>query len=149
VRQAEIRLLVVLATATTVAAVDQWIKFVVQTPDWAFHHRSGAWFAGSCAIFIGVSLLALLESRAVAVGTALLAGGVLGNLMSASADGLYVPNPLLIGHEAGIAFNLADVCILVGNMTLMVSLSVFLIQRRDEVYARRQAVGRAIRRRLS
>jgi lipoprotein signal peptidase len=148
VRERQIRVLAVLAAATTVAAVDQWVKLVIQTPYWAFHHRSDAWFAGSCVLFLAATALALIESRAVATGTALLAGGVLGNLLSAGTDGFYVPNPLQLGNGPGIAFNIADVCILFGNLTLMLALSVFIIQRRQQLYERRVALGRAIRARL-
>ena len=148
-KERQIRVLAVLAAATTVAAVDQWVKLAVQTPYWAFHHRSDAWFAGSCILFFAATALALVESRAVAIGTALLAGGVLGNLLSAGTDGFYVANPLQLGNGPGIAFNIADVCILLGNLTLMVALSAVIIQRRERLYARRVAVGRAIRARLS
>jgi lipoprotein signal peptidase len=149
VRERQVRVLAVLAAATTVAAVDQWVKLAVRTPYWAFHHRSDMWFAGSCVLFVAATALALIESRAVATGTALLAGGVLGNLLSAGTDGFYVPNPLQLGNGPGIAFNLADVCILFGNLTLMLALSIFVIQRRQQLHERRLAFGRAIRERLS
>lgn len=129
----QIRVLAMLLSATTFAAVDQWVKVFVSTPDWAYHHRSEGWFLGSCLLFIGMAALAMLPSVGVAVGAALFAGGLLGNMMSASADHFYVPNPLLVGHTDGIAFNVADVCILTGNVVLMVACCALAIRHRDRI----------------
>ncbi len=142
---ARTRLLWMLALAGSFAAVDQWVKLSVSTPYWAYHHRSEVWFAGSCMLIVGAAALTLVPSRVVALGAALLTGGVLGNLLSAGTDGLYVPNPLFIGQSYGVAFNVADVLILVGNVTLMVSLSVVVIRNRVTLDARRAAFGRAVR----
>ena len=131
----QVRLLAILLGAATFAAVDQWVKVFVATPDWAYHHRSEGWFLGSCVLFVGMVALAMLPSVSVAIGAALFAGGLLGNMMSASADHFYVPNPLLVGHRDGIAFNVADVCILLGNVTLMLACSILAIKNRARIDA--------------
>ncbi len=147
-RTTQLRFLAMLLTASCVAAVDQWVKLFVSTPYWAYHQRSDGWFLGSCLLFVAMSLLGTLPSRGVVAGAALFCGGVLGNLMSASADHLLVPNPLLIGHRDGIAFNVADVCILAGNLTLMVALAVLVIQNRTRLDAWRAAARARVRRRF-
>jgi lipoprotein signal peptidase len=129
----QIRVLAMLLGATTFAAVDQWVKLFVTTPVWAYHHRSEGWFLGSCVLFVCMAALALLPSIGVAIGAALFAGGLLGNMMSASADHFYVPNPLLVGHTDGVAFNVADVCILSGNVVLVVACCALAIRNRDRL----------------
>ena len=142
---ARLRLLWMLALAASFAAIDQWVKLTVSTPAWAYHHRSDVWFAGSCMLLVGTAVLTLVPSKMVVLGASLLAGGVLGNVLSASANGFNVPNPLFIGANYGIAFNVADVLIVVGNVTLMVSLSVVVIRHREELDAMRVAFRRAVR----
>jgi lipoprotein signal peptidase len=143
------RLLALLLVATALAAVDQWVKVLVSTPAWAQHHRSDAWFAGSCAILIAILPLTRLPSRAVAIAAGVFAGGVLGNLISAGTDGLYVPNPIIIMHGmGGIAFNPADAFILAGNLSLVTTLIVVCIRSRAELVEWRTARRTDIRRRL-
>lgn len=141
------RLYVMLLGAAAFAALDQWVKLILVTPDWAYHQRSAAWFASSLVLFLAMGGLALLPSLAVAIGAALFAGGLLGNLISAGADHLEVPNPLLLGYHYGVAFNVADVCILTGNLTLMVACSVLAIRNRAKLEAwQAAAIARVIRR---
>jgi lipoprotein signal peptidase len=131
----QIRILAVLLAATAFAAVDQWVKLFVATPAWAYHHRSAGWFLGSCLLFVAMTALSMLPSLGVAVGAALFAGGLLGNMMSATSDHFDVPNPLLIGHRSGVAFNVADVCIVVGNLVLMVACCGLAIRNRKRLDA--------------
>jgi lipoprotein signal peptidase len=143
------RLLALLMVATALAAIDQWVKLSVSTPVWAEHHRSGAWFAGSCAILVAILPLTRLPSRAVAIAAGVFAGGVLGNLISAGSDGLYVPNPIIIMHGmGGVAFNAADTFILAGNLSLMGALIVVCVRSRGELAAWRTARRAALRQRL-
>jgi lipoprotein signal peptidase len=143
------RLLALLVVATALAAIDQWVKLSVSTPVWAEHHRSGAWFAGSCAVLIAILPLTRLPSRAVAIAAGVFAGGVLGNLISAGTDGLYVPNPLIIMHGmGGVAFNPADTFILAGNLSLMAALISVCLRYRVELAAWRAAGRTTLDRRL-
>ena len=52
----QIRVLAMLLGATTFAAVDQWVKLTVNTPMWAYHHRSDGWFLGSALLFVAMAL---------------------------------------------------------------------------------------------
>lgn len=142
------RLLLFAAPAVVLVAVDQVVKATVSTPVWAFHHRSYGWVALSIAVLVGAFFLTLVPSRAVAVAAGVMSAGAIGNLISARLDGNWVPNPLVIGdYQRGIAFNLADVFFLVGNMLLMSALIVMLVRRRDRL-APPRAWERALLRQL-
>ena len=140
------RLLLLLVTAVTLALLDQAVKHSFSAPAWTLHQRSGLWFAGCCLILVAAPPLARVPSRAVALAAGIFCGGVLGNLLSASQDALKVPNPIVIGSADGrIAFNVADLFILSGNLLLMASLIVVLIRNRHRLPVRE---GRRLRRRM-
>ena len=142
------RLLLFVAPAVVLIAVDQVVKATVNTPLWALHHRSYGWVALSIAVLVGAFLLTLVPSRAMAVAAGVMSAGAIGNLISARLDGNRVPNPLVIGdYQRGIAFNLADVFFLVGSMLLMTALIVMLVRRRDRL-APPRAWERALLRQL-
>jgi lipoprotein signal peptidase len=137
-----------MAPAVVVVSVDQVVKATVSTPLWAFHHRSYGWVALSIAVLVSAFFLTLVPSRAVAVAAGVMSGGAIGNLISARSDGNRVPNPLVIGdYQNGIAFNLADVFFLVGNLLLMTALIVMIVRRRDRL-APPRAWERALLRQL-
>ena len=140
------RLLTLLVIAAALALSDQYVKLEVPTPMWAVHHRSDLWFLGSLALLVAVLPLARLPSNAVTAAAGIFAGGVLGNLISAGANGLEVQNPLVIGNRTGVAFNLADTYVLTGNLLLMASLIVLTLRYRDRLS--RHAVDRAIRQKI-
>ena len=142
------RLLFVAAPAAVLASVDLVVKFQVPTESWAFHHRSQAWVVLSVVVLFGAFSLTLVRSGAVAFAAGVMCGGVIGNLVSAGADGNWVPNPLVIGnYERGLAFNLADVFFLAGNVLLMATLIVMVVRRRDRL-APPRAWERALLRQL-
>ena len=142
------RLFLFVAPAVVLLSVDQVVKATVSTPVWAFHQRSYGWVALSIAVLVGAFFLTLVPSRAVAVAAGVMSAGVIGNLISARLDGNRVPNPLVIGdYQRGIAFNLADVFFLVGNLLLMTALIVMLVRRRDRL-APPRAWERALLRQL-
>ena len=142
------RLLLFVAPAVVLVAVDQVVKATVSTPLWALHHRSYGWVALSIAVLVGAFFLTLVPSRAVALAAGVMSAGAIGNLISARLDGNRVPNPLVIGdYQRGIAFNLADVFFLVGNMLLMTALIVMIVRRRDRL-APPRAWERALLRQL-
>jgi hypothetical protein len=142
------RLLLIAGPAVLLASVDLVVKAKVPTESWAYHHRSHAWVVLSVVVLFGAFSLALVRSRAVAVAAGVMGGGVIGNLVSARADGNWVPNPLVIGnYQFGLAFNLADVFFFFGNMLLMAALIVIIVQRRDRL-APPRAWERALLRQL-
>jgi lipoprotein signal peptidase len=78
------------------------------------------------ALFLGVLVAALivvvprLPSNAAAVGAGIVCGGALGNLLSIFAWAQGVPDPLMIvGDTHVLAFNLADVFAVLGDVLLL------------------------------
>ncbi len=144
------RLLALLLIAAVLAAIDQTVKLTVSTPLWAVHHRSTVWFVGSCVVLVAVLPLTRLPSRGVAIAAGVFAGGVLGNLLSASLDGFNVPNPIIVMHGmGGLAFNPADTFIEVGNLALMAMLVSICLRHRDAVAGWRANSLTVLRRVLS
>ena len=144
------RLLALLLITTTLAAIDLWSKLLLPTPEWALHQRSNIWFIGSCLLLVGALPLARLPSTTVTIAAGIFNGGVLGNVLSASDDHLVVPNPILIGNRVnGVAFNLADLFILSGNLMLMVALIVLVIRNRERLPNSSQVIRRLRWRRAS
>jgi lipoprotein signal peptidase len=144
------RLLALLLIAVVLAAIDQTVKHTFPTPLWAVHHRSGLWFVGSCVVLVAVLPLTRLPSRGVAIAAGVFAGGVLGNLLSAAADGRNVPNPIIIMHGVGgLAFNPADAFIEAGNLALMAMLVSISLRHRDSLAGWRANGVTALRRLLS
>ena len=128
------RLFLVSAAALILMAADLSVKATIPTSPWHFHERSSAWEALCVVLLLGALALARIPSRAVAIGAGILSGGVAGNLSSARANDNRVPNPLVLGDNlTGVAFNAADVFILVGNLILMISLMVVTIRHRDRL----------------
>ena len=128
------RLALLVAPAAALASVDLLVKATVPTDWWAFHHRSGGWVVLSVALLIGAFALTAVPSRAVALAAGIMSAGVLGNLLSARWDGNWVPNPLTVSaHGYSIAFNLADVYFLVGNLLLMAALMAVTLRHRDRL----------------
>lgn len=128
------RLLIVLVAAVTLAAVDLRVKSILDTPAWAYHHRSDVWVVECVVTLVAALAVTRIPSLGVATGAGLLSGGVLGNLVSANRDGGSVPDPLLVGTRfGGIAFNLADVFTLLGIVVLFGSLMAFAIRNRDRL----------------
>jgi hypothetical protein len=142
------RLFLVVAPASTLAVADLIVKATVATPPWDFHTRSRAWVALSIVLLLASLLLAFVPSRWVAIAAGVMSGGVLGNLVSARLDGNRVPNPIMVGdYMNGVAFNLADVFFLVGNLLLMATLIGVTLRNRRRLIPPR-AWERALRERL-
>jgi lipoprotein signal peptidase len=128
------RLLSLVLLALTLACADVWVKTIVPTPSWAFHQRSVLWAVLCLAVLLAAAALSRVPSDGVTLGAGVLAGGVLGNLISAGTDHLLVPDPLLLTNRTGgFAFNLADTFILAGNLMLIVALSHLVIRHRDRL----------------
>jgi hypothetical protein len=125
-----LRLPLLLAPALTLAAIDLVVKDVVATRSWDYHQRSYAWSVSAISLLAVVLALVVLRSRLVAIAAGIVAGGILGNLVSAHGHGGEVPNPLTLGT---VAFNLADVFVLAGIPLLVVALARIAIKSRDTI----------------
>lgn len=126
------RLAVALAVAVPLVLVDLAVKAARPTPWWAWHERSLGWLV-LCVVVLA-ALVPVLRVPGVLVPPAagVLAGGVLGNALSAAWNDLEVANPLVIqGDRAVLAFNLADVWVLAGLAGLFAVLGVWLVRNRE------------------
>ena len=128
------RVLLFVFPAVALASADLIVKATVPTAWWAFHHRSDAWVALCLVVLVAMVALQLVPSGAVALAAGVTSGGVLGNLLSARMNGNRVPNPLVIdGSSYSLAFNLADVFFLVGNLLLLTSLVLLTVRNRGRL----------------
>lgn len=130
----------VLAVALPLAAVDLLWTGLAKTPSWAYHTRSPGWLALSIALVLGALVLARVPSDFVLLAAGVMAGGVLGNTLSAVSHGLRVPNPIVANAGSTvIAFNLADVFTTAGTLALTAALAVVLVRHRHLVATREDA----------
>ena len=125
-----LRLSLLVGPALSLAAIDLAVKATVATRAWDFHRRSQTWSVLTVVLLVVVLVLVVLPSRFLAVAAGVVTGGMLGNLVSARVHGGAVPDPLVAGT---IAFNLADVFVLVGIALLVVALARVAIRHRDRI----------------
>ena len=145
------RLVIVLSVAIPLAGADLLLKAVEPTAPWAYHQRSGSWLLLSLALLAATVMVTRIPSSAVPPAAGVLAGGLLGNMLSATWNGMAVPNPLVVtGDQSVVAFNLADVWALTGIFLLMAAIAVWLVRNRELLpdTAQARAAFRRARRRL-
>ena len=134
------RVAIVLAVALPLAAADLVWKDIATTPHWAYHTRSPAWLGLSIGLILAAIAVARVPSVVVPLAAGVMAGGVLGNALSAAWNGLRVPNPIVASsQDAVIAFNLADVFTTTGILALTASLAVALVRHRRLLPTRQAA----------
>jgi hypothetical protein len=127
---------VLLFAALTVAAVDLADKAVSPTLPGAYHARGAAGASAMLAmVAIGAWMFPRAGSRLIAAAGGLMVGGGIANVLSLGIWGRGVPNPLL-SARLDIAYNLADVAIGLGLVSLLGAILVFGVQHRTELSAR-------------
>jgi xanthine/uracil permease len=125
------RVAIVLSVALPLSAVDLWIKAVEPTESWAYHQRSPSWLLLSLTVLAATVIVTRIPSPLVPPAAGVLAGGVLGNTLSALWNGMAVPNPLMVtGSQSIVAFNLADVWSLAGIFLLTSAIGIWLVRNR-------------------
>jgi hypothetical protein len=145
------RLAIVLSIAIPLAAADLLLKAVEPTAPWAYHQRSDSWLLLSLALLAATVMVTRIPSSAVPPAAGVLAGGLLGNVLSATWNGMAVPNPLVVnGDQSVVAFNLADVWALSGIFLLMSAIAIWLVRNRELLpdTAQARTAFRKARRRL-
>jgi hypothetical protein len=123
------RTLAAVAAASTVLAVDLVDAATSRTQ--YFHPRSAAVVV--LAALLGAALLAYaprVPSRGVVVGAGLAAGGAFATAVSALAWSPGVPDPIVRG---GVAFNLADVALALGDALLVASALLYAWRSRGRL----------------
>jgi lipoprotein signal peptidase len=127
------RRVLMLLVAATLACVDLTDKVVTR----ADYHHARSSFTLIVTTFVVIGLLVFvprLPSRAALLGAAVAAGGALGNLISAIAWAQGVPDPLVVaGRAHGIAFNLADVFVFVGDALMLSAVLVYALRNRAQL----------------
>jgi hypothetical protein len=129
-----------LSVALPLAAADLVWKHVATTPSWAYHARGVGWLVLSVVLMAAALAAASFSSLLVAVAAGVMVGGVLGNVLSATWNGLVVPDPIIVlSPHAVIAFNLADVFASTGILALTGALAAALLRNRHVLPTRQEA----------
>ena len=128
---------VALGIAIPLTLADLAVKRFAATPEWAYHDRSLSWLALCIFLLAALVLLVRVPSAFVPPAAGILAAGVLGNAISAASSYRFaVPNPLIVTTaNSVIAFNLADVFVMVGLLALVPVLGRELIVHRHVIDA--------------
>jgi lipoprotein signal peptidase len=122
-----------LFVASTLACIDLADKVEMHAE---YHHvRSSFTVFVTTLVVIGLLVFVpRLPSRAALFGAAVAAGGALGNMVSAIAWAQGVPDPLVLGTPAhGIAFNLADVFVFIGDGMMLSAVLVYALRNRAQL----------------
>jgi lipoprotein signal peptidase len=85
-------------------------------------------------VVIGAWMFPRVGSPLIAVAGGLMVGGGLSNVLSLGLWGRGVPNPLL-SDRLHIAFNLADVAIGLGLLSMLAGILLFAVQHRAALHA--------------
>jgi lipoprotein signal peptidase len=127
---------IVALTAVVFATVDLVHKAIVPAE---LHHARTPFVALMLGALVAALVVVVprLPSNAAALGAGIVCGGALGNLVSILAWSQGVPDPLMIVSETRVlAFNLADVFALVGDVLLLSAAIIYGIRHHNRLSAR-------------
>ena len=130
-----LRRAVLVATAVSFAAVDLVHKSLAAAD---YHHARtplAALVMGGVVVAL-IVLVPRISSNAAAIGAGIACGGALGNLVSFLAWSGRVPDPFVTGRTTGLAFNLADLFAVSGDMLLLGAVAVHGVRHRHELRER-------------
>jgi len=119
-----------LCIALALACIDLTDKALAHS---TYHHvRSPLVVVVTTFIVIGlVAAVPRIASRAAVLGAAIAVGGALGNLVAAVFWTNGVPDPLVVGGQSmGIAFNLADLFVFVGDALMVSAVLIYALRNR-------------------
>jgi lipoprotein signal peptidase len=89
------------------------------------HPRGPVYVAGAAVLAaLVIAFVPRVPSRALSLAGGVAAAGALGNLLSALVWRGGVPNPIVVGD---VAFNVADVCAVVGAASLVLGAALFAL----------------------
>ena len=128
---------IVALTAVVFATVDLVHKAIVPAE---LHHARTPFVALMLGALVAALVIVVprLPSNAAALGAGIVCGGALGNLVSILAWSQGVPDPLMIVSETRVlAFNLADVFALVGDVLLLSAAIIHGLRHRAQLKAQK------------
>jgi len=126
---------VLIATAAWAGACDLIVKLIEPTETGLYHKRTSFDLILILAISaIVIYVVPFTRSRVAIAGAGLMVGGALGNALSIAVFPLGVPNPITIARgDWTIAFNLADIAVVVGLLITTIGVLGLAIDRRYEL----------------
>jgi lipoprotein signal peptidase len=131
-----LRRALLVATAISFASIDLLHKLFDHAE---FHHARSPLTAVAMAALVTalIVLVPRISSNAAAIEAGVACGGALGNLVSLLAWSQGVPDPLVLaGETQGLAFNLADLFALSGDVLLLSAAVVHGIRHRERLRER-------------
>jgi lipoprotein signal peptidase len=135
-RTVRLRRALLVVIAISFAAIDLLHKAIAHAE---FHHARTP-FVGVLMVALVAALVTLvprIPSNAAALGAGIACGGALGNLVSLFVWSQGVPDPLLLaGDTHGLAFNLADLFALAGDVLLLSAAAIHGVRHRDRLQER-------------
>jgi lipoprotein signal peptidase len=131
-QRVNVRRALLVGTAVSFASVDLTHKLLARAD---YHHSRSPFVTLVMAGVIGalVLLVPRIASNVAAIGAGIACGGALGNLVSVLAWSQGVPDPLVLGTTTGVAFNLADLFALLGDMLLLSAVAVHGLRHRHDL----------------
>ena len=132
----KLRRTLLVCTAVSFAAVDLVHKSLAHAD---FHHARTPFVALTMAAVIAALciLVPRVRSNTAAVGAGVACGGALGNLISLLVWSQGVPDPLVVaGTRQGLAFNLADLFAIAGDMLLLSAVVLYGVRHRANLRER-------------